>query len=474
MSSEGRPGTVPTRGRLIWAMVSRDLRQIRRHGLLLIISLSIIIAIVGLVFFGMAKDQFSKSGIPTWTGSVLLTEGDDMYVRISVDSMQGVAPLNVTFTSEVVGIPVPHEYEWHFGDGETANEANTSYTFQDPGEFSCNLRVTDSSGESYESNNIRIVVGDPDGEVIRVVISANRTDGNKPLSVAFTNAVVGGTGPYNYSWDFGDGNISYEPNPTHTFVDKPEGEGYAVVLNISDSSGKSATSNTITISPGEPFSVPFTLLDLIFGFCVLLSLILVPTIFATSYNHEIKKGTVRTLVCYPVGVLEITYAKLIYTFIVGFIVCFLVFFLTMVGIGIPFAELFLVFMTALTLSWLTVGIGSLVSNMLSYARKKIVLRPTAVPWFFVIFSLIFTRLMFRLILALIDSLSGGGMDVENVIDRFSVPIAISPYHWGGSLLSWLLDGPGFPNLAVLLVPAALILLGIWTSKRLRVDIYEKE
>ncbi len=388
--------------------------------------------------------------------------------------MQGVAPLNVTFKSEIVGIPVPFEHEWNFGDGGVSNKANTSYTFLNPGEYLCSLRLTDSSGESYESNNLWIVVGDPGSEEIRVAISANVTDGNKPLSVAFTSAVVGGTGPYNYSWDFGDGNGSYEPNPTHIFLEKAEGEGFGVVLNVSDSTGKSTESNTLTISPGEPFSVPLNLLDLIFGFCVLLTLILVPTIFATSYNHEIKKGTVRTLVCYPVGVLEITIAKLIYTYIIGFIVCFLVFFLTMVGIGIPFRELFLVFMTALTLSWLTVGIGSMVSNMLTYARKRIVLRPTSVPWFFVIFSLIFTRLLFRLILALIDSLSGGGMDVDNVIDRFAVPIAISPYHWGGSLLNWLLGGPGYPNFAVLLLPAALILLGIWTSKRLRVDVYEKE
>ena len=65
MSGNGGRGTVPTRGRLIWAIVSRDMKQIRRHGLLLIISLSIIIAIVGLVFFGMAKDQFEKTGVPT-------------------------------------------------------------------------------------------------------------------------------------------------------------------------------------------------------------------------------------------------------------------------------------------------------------------------------------------------------------------------------------------------------------------------
>jgi len=450
------------------------MRQIRKHGLLLIISLSIIITLVGLVFFGMAKSQFNKSGVPSWTGNVLITEEDSSYVRISVDSMQGVAPLNVTFTSEVVGIPIPHEYEWNFGDGGISSEANTSHTFQDPGEFSCNMRLTDSGGESYESNNIMIVVGDPDGELIRVGITANRTDGSKPLSVAFTSAVVGGTGPYNYSWDFGDGNVSYGRNPNHTYERVSEGEGFAVVLNVTDSSGNTSTSNTIKITSGEPFSVPFTLLDLIYGFGVLLTLILVPTIFATSYNHEIKKGTVRTLVCYPVGVLEITFAKLIYTFIVGFIVSFIVFFLPMVGIDIPFGELFLIFITALTLSWITVGIGSLLSNMLSYVRKRIVLRPTAVPWFLVIFSLIFTRLMFQLIVALINSVSGGDVEVENVLDSFAFPIALSPYHWGGSLLGWLLDGPGYPNILVLLAPAALIFFGIMISKKLRVDIYEKE
>ena len=48
-------------------------------------------------------------------------------------------------------------------------------------------------------------------------------------------------------------------------------------------------------------------------------MILIPAAFSIAYGQEITKGTVRTLTCYPVGVFEITIAKLAYAAVVSFI-----------------------------------------------------------------------------------------------------------------------------------------------------------
>ena len=246
-------------------------------------------------------------------------------------------------------------------------------------------------------------------------------------------------------------------------------------LIVTGSDGNTTTSETLMVKAGEEnFQVPFALLDIVYGYCIVLTLILVPTIFAAAYNPEMKKGTVRTLVCYPIGVLEINIAKLLYTYIIGFIICGAVFFITTSGLGKPFGERFLVFLVTLTFTWITVAIGSFISNMMTYARKRFVLRPTAVPWFLVIFSLIFTRMIFFLILVLIESLSGGGFDPDNVIRSVGPVIAISPYHQGGVLLSRLLGGQDSLNLLIYLVPIGLIIVGILVTRRLYPDIYEKE
>ena len=463
---------IPGKWRMILSMVGRDMRQIRRHGLLLIISLSIIILIIGMVFFNMAGDQFEKSGIPTWTGDILLSGEDEIHVEISADRLQGMAPLSISFTSRVEGISPPLEYQWNFDDGDHSDEANVTHAYASPGEYSCGLILIDSHGESYESNNLRIIVREIGDHQLRVRISANRTEGRSPLHVAFYSAVSGGKGPFKYSWDLGDGNTSQERNPIHGYEKDDE---YNVSLTVTDSNGNVTTSDNLTLKAGEEsFDVPFALLDIVYGYCIVLCLILVPTIFATAYNPEMKKGTVRTLVCYPIGVLEINIAKLLYTYIMGFIICGAVFFITTSGLGKPFGERFLVFLVALTFTWLTVGIGSFISNMMTYVRKKFILRPTAVPWFVVIFSLIFTRMIFFLIIMLVKSLSGGGFEPDNVIKSVGPLIAISPYHQGGELLSRMLGGGGSVNIFIYLVPIGLVMVGVMITRRLYPDIYEKE
>lgn len=72
--------------------------------------------------------------------------------------------------------------------------------------------------------------------------TASVTNGIAPLSVQFTDNSENAAG---WHWDFGDGNTSTEPNPTHIY---PEPGNYIVNLTVSNSNGSDSKLATITVS----------------------------------------------------------------------------------------------------------------------------------------------------------------------------------------------------------------------------------
>src|SRR5262249_5160722 len=97
------------------------------------------------------------------------------------------------------------------------------------------------------------------GNPLTATASATPTSGQVPLSVAFTGTATGGTPPYSYSWNFGDGSAaSTLQNPSHTYTTAGT---YTATLTVTDSSTpvKTATSSvTSTASPiaGTPPDAP--------------------------------------------------------------------------------------------------------------------------------------------------------------------------------------------------------------------------
>jgi PKD repeat protein len=77
--------------------------------------------------------------------------------------------------------------------------------------------------------------------------SAKPTTVNVNATVAFTGSALGGTAPYVYSWDFGDGTSSRVACPTHVYaVD----DSFTAILTVSDAVGDSSESSVkITVNP---------------------------------------------------------------------------------------------------------------------------------------------------------------------------------------------------------------------------------
>jgi PKD repeat protein len=161
----------------------------------------------------------------------------------------GNAPLSVSFTGSATGGTAPYSYSWNFGDGSTSTAQNPGHTYNSAGTYTAALTVTDSSAPAKTATSNVTVTVSAVGNPLMATASATPTSGQVPLNVAFTGTATGGSPPYSYSWNFGDGSASTAQNPGHTYNSAAT---YTATLTVTDSSApaKTATSSvTITASP---------------------------------------------------------------------------------------------------------------------------------------------------------------------------------------------------------------------------------
>jgi PKD repeat protein len=131
-------------------------------------------------------------------------------------------PLNYQFLDLSLGDI--DTWEWDFGDGTSSFLSDPNHIFSEPGEYEVCLKVEDKQTNHFDIFcDIVYVETTPDCQADFNVTQHPVI----PLFFHFQNTSLGG---YNWwVWDFGDGTISYEAAPTHTF---PEKGIYQVCLEI--------------------------------------------------------------------------------------------------------------------------------------------------------------------------------------------------------------------------------------------------
>ncbi len=174
----------------------------------------------------------------------------------SVDSTAGGAPLTVTFTDASTG--APSAWSWDFGDGTTlvgsdpAVHQNPVHQYAGIGTFTVTLTVTREGGTDTRTKADLISALDPIGVTD---CGENTVSGPAPLSVNFTPTLSGDTTGVTYQWDFGDGNTSTDPQPSHTYS---EGGPYTVSLDVEAVSGSFSFTDPNTIEALPPSGANFT------------------------------------------------------------------------------------------------------------------------------------------------------------------------------------------------------------------------
>ena len=84
----------------------------------------------------------------------------------SADPTVGMFPLNVIFeNTSQLGTGLNVEYGWNFGNGDTSNDENPSYTYESPGVYEVTLSVSTTHGEDMSDPteiNVLAIYGDID------------------------------------------------------------------------------------------------------------------------------------------------------------------------------------------------------------------------------------------------------------------------------------------------------------------------
>ncbi len=179
----------------------------------------------------------------TSTKTEQLTVYKKPVVDFSAAPLTGCMPVKVSFMSlATAGDGTISSFFWDFGDGQTqlgSNYNQTSHIYTFAQTAGVGLTVTNSHGCYSSLSKPAYVTVFP---AVTASFSASQTALCKPKSpVDFTNNSKG-PGTLTYLWDFGDGQTSTSPSPSHTYAAKGI---YTVKLTNSSSVGcvASATKN---------------------------------------------------------------------------------------------------------------------------------------------------------------------------------------------------------------------------------------
>jgi PKD repeat protein len=157
----------------------------------------------------------------------------------------------ITFYGSANGGTPPYVFKWDFGDGVTFtdirfksdSDSQVTHIYKEDktATYTVTLTVIDWNSDQVTDTSEVTIYG-PEELVLNINVQPNIAQGD---SIKFTSTVTGGKGPYTYSWNFGDGILSQQANPTHVY----ETSGiYTVSLAITDSNGDQKTkTKTVTV-----------------------------------------------------------------------------------------------------------------------------------------------------------------------------------------------------------------------------------
>ena len=135
-------------------------------------------------------------------------------VGFTPSTTDGCVPLTVNFTNTSVGATY---YDWAFDFGNTSNDENPIHTFNTPGTYAVTLVGTDLFGCFTDTTIVNIIVYD-------IPTSGFETDKTEYCSgvdsISVTN--LSSNDAIQYEWDFGNGQIYNDFEPTILLIDTGE------------------------------------------------------------------------------------------------------------------------------------------------------------------------------------------------------------------------------------------------------------
>ena len=183
----------------------------------------------------------NKGKVSTASTTVDVTNAPPQ-VTITASNLQGGAPHTVTFSAtasdsdgEIMG------YEWNFGDGETGTGETVTHTFDLPGTYQVELKVTDNLFAVTTKRVTVAATNYPPTVNLNYTISQDN-----PSTVSFKADGFDPDGTLGaFIWNFGDGTIPQMGSPVEHTYDAPG--VYTVSVSVTDSQGVT-TKEKVTVN----------------------------------------------------------------------------------------------------------------------------------------------------------------------------------------------------------------------------------
>ena len=125
-------------------------------------------------------------------------------------------PVSFSATATPTNCTESVTYAWVFGDGNTSSQQNPSHTYASAGTFNWTMTASVAGVTCPKSGTITITGGSTCTLTCSATVPPTGQPGT-PVAFAGSATATNCQGQVSYQWNFGDGHIVNEQNPSHTY-----------------------------------------------------------------------------------------------------------------------------------------------------------------------------------------------------------------------------------------------------------------